>query len=96
MKKKDIKNVAFPLLPVKFCMFANHFNFSSVHCLLRAFAHFSRRFFVSLIDLGIPLYILGKNSVIISGSIKKNELGHGLRAWLLLGCLDSNLGCATY
>lgn len=65
---------------MNFCMFTNHFNFSFVIGLLRAFSHFSMGFFIFLIDLGILLYILDKSSVHISDSIKKNELGHGLRA----------------
>lgn len=45
-----------------------------------------------LIDLVIPLYMLDKNSLFMSSSIRKNELGHEFRAWTPKpGCLDSNL-----
>lgn len=68
--------------------------FSSGNRLLIVFSHFSMQFFIfSLIDLRIPLCILGRNSSFISGRIKKNELGYKLRTWALkLGWLHSQFG----
>lgn len=91
MKKTHYK-FAFALLLVQVCLSVTLI-FSSVNHLLIVFSHFSMEFLIfSLIDLRIPLHILGRNSSFISGSIKKNELGCKLRNWALkLGWVHSQL-----